>query len=45
MLETAYINNEDDPYITDSVGWGYYLTGRFKEAEVFSKKLNYLVRN
>ncbi len=38
MLEIAYKNNEDDPYITDSVGWGYYLTGRYTEAEKFMRK-------
>ena len=28
MLETAYKQNENDPYIIDSVGWGYFLIGK-----------------
>ena len=38
MLETAYKNNPDDPYITDSIGWGYYLIGRYEEAERLMRK-------
>ena len=45
MLEIAYKNNQDDPYITDSVGWGYYLTGRYVEAEKFMKKAIILMPN
>ena len=45
MLEIAYKNNEDDPYITDSVGWGYYLTGRYTEAEKFMRKAITLMPN
>ena len=29
MLNQAYKGKEEDPYITDSVGWGYYLTGNY----------------
>ena len=36
MLELAYKQNEEDPYIIDSVGWGYYLTEKFEEAETNS---------
>ena len=25
MLNQAYKGKEEDPYIIDSVGWGYYL--------------------
>ena len=33
MLERAYNEKENDPYITDSVGWGYYLIGDYENAE------------
>ena len=33
MLMRAYELRENDPYITDSVGWGYYLIGDFINAE------------
>ena len=29
---------ENDPYITDSVGWGYYLIGDYVNAEKYLKK-------
>ncbi len=45
MLETAYKNNEDDPYITDSVGWGYYLIGKYQKAEKFMRKAIMLMPN
>ena len=38
MLEKAYKKTEDDPYIIDSVGWGYYLTNNFVEAEIFLQR-------
>ena len=38
MLNQAYKGKEDDPYITDSVGWGYYLTGNYIEAEKYLRK-------
>ena len=31
-------NDQDNPYITDLAGWGYYLTGRYVEAEKFMRK-------
>ena len=38
MLEKAYSQTEDDPYITDSIGWAYYKIGNFKIAEKYLKK-------
>ena len=38
MLEKAYSQNENDPYIIDSVGWGYYLIGKFDDAEKLMKR-------
>ena len=33
MLEKAYAQKQNDPYITDSIGWAYYLIGDYVEAE------------
>ena len=38
MLEAAYEKKKNDPYITDSVGWGYYLLGDYKKSERYLKK-------
>ena len=38
MLEIAYAQEEDDPYIIDSIGWAYYLINDFDKAEQFLKK-------
>jgi len=38
MLKLAYNKKEDDPYITDSVGWAYYLIEDYKTAETYLKK-------
>ena len=38
MLLRAYELRENDPYITDSVGWGYYLIGDFINAEKYLRK-------
>jgi tetratricopeptide (TPR) repeat protein len=38
MLMTAYEQKENDPYITDSVGWGYYLIGDFTNAEKYLRR-------
>ncbi len=38
MLQKAYKKKENDPYITDSVGWGYYLIGDYVNAEKYLKK-------
>ncbi len=37
MLLRAYEQNQTDPYITDSVGWAYYLTEDFISAEKYLK--------
>ena len=38
MLDTAYNQKKNDPFIIDSVGWGYYLIGDFINAEKFLRK-------
>ena len=38
MLENAYSKKENDPYITDSIGWGYYLVGDYIKAEKYLKR-------
>jgi len=38
MLENAYNKKENDPYITDSIGWGYYLIGDYIKAEKYLKR-------
>ena len=38
MLMRAYELRENDRYITDSVGWGYYLIGDFINAEKYLRK-------
>ena len=38
MIESAYKQKENDPYITDSVGWGYYLIGDYINAEKYLKR-------
>ncbi len=38
MLEKAYSQKSDDPYIIDSIGWAYYLINDFIEAEKFLKR-------
>tara|TARA_B100001173_G_C15869661_1_gene496679 strand:- start:60 stop:884 length:825 start_codon:yes stop_codon:yes gene_type:complete len=38
MLDRAYDLKKDDPYITDSVGWGYYLIGDYKNAEKYLRR-------
>ena len=38
MLMRAYELQENDPYITDSVGWGYYLIGDFINAEKYLRR-------
>ena len=29
MIQKAHKQKENDPYITDSVGWGFYLIGDY----------------
>ena len=38
MLENAYSKKENDPYITDSIGWAYYLIGDYNKAEKYLKR-------
>ena len=38
MLEKAYAQREDDPYIIDSIGWAYYLIGDYVKAEKLLRK-------
>jgi tetratricopeptide (TPR) repeat protein len=37
MLEKAYAEENEDPYIIDSIGWAYYLIGDYIKAERFLK--------
>ena len=37
MLEKAYAEKNEDPYIIDSIGWAYYLIGDYIKAERFLK--------
>ncbi len=45
MLETAYANNSDDPYIIDSIGWAYYLVNDYLKAEKFLRRAVELMPN
>ncbi len=45
MLEDAYAQEENDPYIIDSIGWAYYLTDDLIKAEKFLKKAVQLMPN
>ncbi len=38
MLEKAYEQKKNDPYIIDSIGWAYYLVDDYIKAEEFLKK-------
>ena len=38
MLEKAYALSSNDPYITDSIGWAYYLIENYLEAEKYIRK-------
>ena len=38
MLKRAYKQKENDPYIIDSIGWGYYLVGDYENAEIYIKR-------
>ena len=38
MLEKAYAQSKNDPYIIDSIGWAYYLTGDYVRAEILLRK-------
>ena len=45
MLEKAYKENENDPYIIDSVGWGYFLVGKYNDAEKYMRRAIELMPN
>ena len=45
MLEKANKKNINDPYIIDSVGWGYYLIKDYIKAEVFLRRAVMLMPN
>ena len=45
MLEKAYKENENDPYIIDSVGWGYFLVGKYNDAERYMRRALELMPN
>jgi len=38
MLEKAYEQENNDPYIIDSIGWAYYLVDDYVRAEQFLKR-------
>ena len=38
MLEKAYKQENNDPYIIDSIGWAYYLVNDYIKAEQFLKR-------
>tara|TARA_B100001057_G_C22699553_1_gene891133 strand:- start:868 stop:1164 length:297 start_codon:yes stop_codon:yes gene_type:complete len=38
MLEKAYEQENNDPYIIDSIGWAYYLIDDYFKAEEFLKR-------
>ena len=38
MLEKAYEQEPNNAYIIDSIGWAYYLTGKYVEAEKLLRK-------
>ena len=38
MLEKAYEQESNDPYIIDSIGWAYYLVDDYIKAEKFLKR-------
>ncbi len=45
MLEQAYKQKSNDPYIIDSIGWGYYLINDYIKAEKFLKRAVQLMPN
>ncbi len=38
MLEKAYKLRKNNPYIIDSIGWGYYIIGDYLLAEKFLRQ-------
>ena len=45
MLQRAYKKKNNDPFIIDSVGWGYYLVDELIKAEFFLKRAIELMPN
>jgi len=45
MLDKAYNQKKNDPFIIDSVGWGYYLIDDFVNAENFLRKAIQIMPN
>ena len=45
MLERAYEQKKNDPYIIDSIGWGYHLNGDYAKAEKYLKQAIQLMPN
>jgi len=45
MLQRAYKQKTNDPFIIDSVGWGYYLVDDFIKAEKFLRRAIELMPN
>jgi tetratricopeptide (TPR) repeat protein len=45
MLERAYEQKNNDPYIIDSIGWAYYLVDEYTKAEEFLKRAVELMPN
>jgi tetratricopeptide (TPR) repeat protein len=45
MLQKAYQKENNDPFIIDSVGWGYYLVNDLVKAESFLKRAIELMPN
>ncbi len=45
MLQEAYEQKKNDPYIIDSVGWAYYLVNEYEKAEKYLLKAIKLMPN
>ena len=45
MLQKAYKKENNDPFIIDSVGWGYYLVNDLVKAEFFLRRAIELMPN
>ena len=45
ILEKAYNKKKNDPYIADSIGWGYYLINDYDAAEKYLRKAVDLMPN
>ena len=45
MIERALVIKPDDGYITDSLGWVYYMDGDYLQAMKYLKKADHLAPN